>query len=89
MKLSICTYNVAMLPPPQGFSKRNRAREIGRQLLELSPDVICLQEVFDEGIREGFASRLKKADMRFTPNQTAEDSCMKIRVCSSLRNITS
>lgn len=52
--------NVAMLPGMFGDRKRDpdRAERICDEILGMLPDVVCLQEVFDEGIREIFSRRL-------------------------------
>ena len=52
--------NAGMLPGwlGDGERARDRAERICDEILELLPDVVCLQEVFDEGIREIFSKRL-------------------------------
>ncbi len=60
-RLSIITYNVEMLPSPIGDDKDNgpRAEKICQKLNENDYDIICLQELFDEEMRDIFADQLK------------------------------
>lgn len=61
--LRLLTYNVKMLPGAAGKGKQDldRAREICRAILAAEPpfDILCLQEVFDEDVRDVIAKRLK------------------------------
>jgi endonuclease/exonuclease/phosphatase family metal-dependent hydrolase len=56
--IRILTYNTAMVPGPGGEA---RARRIANAILGAQPafDVLCLQEVFDEDIREILAKKLR------------------------------
>ena len=70
--LRIITLNVQMLPSPVGDDTKNRPRaeKICQTLIEKEYDLICLQELFDEEMRDIFAEKLldkypsmiKKAD---------------------------
>jgi len=56
--IRVLTYNVKMLPGPGGSK---RGRDIAAAILAANPrfDIVCLQEVFDEDIREILVKRLK------------------------------
>jgi len=52
--ISVLTWNVKMLPGPIGGGSSDllRAKGISEAIVELDPDIVCLQEVFDEDIRD-------------------------------------
>jgi len=61
MKLRLLTYNLAMLPSPSGKGKKTRAEAFIREVFQQAPqfDIICLQEIFDENIREYLKKNLE------------------------------
>jgi endonuclease/exonuclease/phosphatase family metal-dependent hydrolase len=60
-QLRILTFNIEMLPTPIGDDEKNepRAENICEKLNQTDYDIICLQELFDENMREIFADNLK------------------------------
>ena len=60
-QLRILTCNIEMLPTPLGDDKENkpRAEKICEKLNEGDYDIICLQELFDEDMRDIFADKLE------------------------------
>lgn len=49
--ISLLTYNIKMLPGTLGKDNNIRVRSIIKSILDINPDVVCFQEVFDEDIR--------------------------------------
>ncbi len=58
--ISILTWNVKMLPGPIGGGSQDllRAKSLSEAIVDLDPDVVCLQEVFDEDIRDALVHYL-------------------------------
>jgi len=52
VNVKLFTYNTAMLPDPWGFRKSERAQGLLKVLAQCEYDILCLQEVFDETIRQ-------------------------------------
>jgi len=63
LKLILLTWNLKMLPGPTGEGPRDleRAGRICDAILRLRPDIVFLQEVFDEDVRELLTRRLRGA----------------------------
>lgn len=70
--IKLLTYNVKMLPGPLGGGAEDleRATLIALRIIEMLPDIVCLQEVFDEdardvlfqNLRDEYPHIVKKAD---------------------------
>jgi endonuclease/exonuclease/phosphatase family metal-dependent hydrolase len=58
--ISIFTWNVKMLPGSIGEGAKDllRAKSVTEAIVDLDPDVVCLQEVFDEDIRDALVHYL-------------------------------
>ncbi len=54
--IKLLTFNTKMLPGPGGEA---RAEKIARAILKNRYDIVCLQELFDEDIREIFVNKFK------------------------------
>ena len=79
--INLLTWNIKMLPGPLGNGSDDelRARKICDAILDVDPDIVCLQEVFDEGIRsivnehlsDAYGNIIEKSDVRLS---LAQDS---------------
>jgi len=80
MKIRFLTYNLAMLPDPFGKAKEKRAEEFVKKIIKKPVyDIICLQEIFAEEIREYLTRRLQAnypyiVDKSGGPNPLNQDS---------------
>lgn len=60
MEIRLLTYNLAMLPFFTGIAKEERAKAFINEILgHRHYDILCLQEIFDEKIREQLKNDLK------------------------------
>lgn len=60
MEIRLLTYNLAMLPFFSGIAKKERAKAFINEIRhQRHYDILCLQEIFDEGIRSQLKSDLK------------------------------
>jgi endonuclease/exonuclease/phosphatase family metal-dependent hydrolase len=60
MEIRLLTYNLAMLPFFKGIAKKERARAFINEIRDHRHyDILCLQEIFDEGIRKQLKNGLK------------------------------
>jgi endonuclease/exonuclease/phosphatase family metal-dependent hydrolase len=60
MEIRLLTYNLAMLPFFSGIAKEERAKAFCNEIRDCHHyDILCLQEIFDEKIREQLKNKLK------------------------------
>lgn len=60
MEIRLLTYNLAMLPFFSGIAKEERAKAFFNEIRDRHHyDILCLQEIFDEKIREQLKNNLK------------------------------
>lgn len=62
--IKLLSFNVKMLPGPGG---EERANDIAAAILKQKYDIVCLQEVFDEDIREIFENKFEKTFRNVIP----------------------
>jgi endonuclease/exonuclease/phosphatase family metal-dependent hydrolase len=73
--IKLLTYNVKMLPGVAGAGSGdlNRAAAITNAVGAMDPDIICLQEVFDEDARDVFVQNLRPRYPHQVPKSSTTD----------------